>query len=100
MMNGRSGDTYHISTDNVISIRDLVEKICKKLGADFSKSVEVVGDRLGKDSAYHLDSSKLRNELNWTDHNSLDEGLDQCINWIKNNLAALKEQPFDYIHKP
>jgi len=100
MTNGKSGDTYHISTNNVISIRDLVAKICNKLGADFSKSVEVVGDRLGKDSAYHLDSTKLRNELNWVDHISIDEGLDQCIAWIKKNLAALKDQPFDYIHKP
>lgn len=100
MTNGKNGDTYHISTNNVISIRDLVEKICNKLGADFSKSVEVVGDRLGKDSAYHLDSAKIRNELNWADHISLDEGLDQCVAWTKKNLAALKEQPFDYVHKP
>lgn len=100
MKNGKSGDTYHISTNDVISIKDLVEKICDKLGADFNSSVEVVGDRLGKDSAYHLESSKLRKELNWVDNISLDQGLDQCIEWIKNNLAELKQQPFDYIHKP
>lgn len=100
MTNGKSGDTYHISTNNVISIRDLVEKICNKLGADFNACVEVVGDRLGKDSAYHLDSTKIRQELNWVDHVSVDEGIDKCITWIKSNLAALKEQPFDYVHKP
>lgn len=100
MENGKNGETYHISTNDVISIRELVERICNRLGADFNKSVEVVGDRLGKDSAYHLDSTKLRKELGWMDHISLDQGIDQCIYWVKNNLSALKSQPFDYIHKP
>ena len=100
MKDGKSGDTYHISTSDVISIRDLVERICEKLGADFNSSVEVVGDRLGKDSAYHLDSAKLRKELGWQDNISLDQGLDQCVDWVKKNLAELKQQPFDYIHKP
>lgn len=99
MKNGKSGDTYHISTSDVISIRDLVERICQKLGADFNSSVEIVGDRLGKDSAYHLDSAKLRKELSWQDNTSLDQGLDQCVDWVKKNLAELKQQPFDYIHK-
>lgn len=48
MSQGKSGETYHISTNEVISIKDLVEVICQKLGADFNKSVEVVGERLGK----------------------------------------------------
>jgi dTDP-glucose 4,6-dehydratase len=100
MTEGTIGDTYHISTNDVISIRDLVEKICIKLGADFEKSVQMVGDRLGKDSAYHLASEKLRSELNWRDDISLDQGLDQCINWVQMNLSALKEQTFDYVHKP
>lgn len=98
--NGRNGDTYHISTDNVISVRDLVDRICTKLEVDFDKHVEVVGERLGKDSAYHLDSSKLRNELGWRDEISLDEGISQCIEWIRRDFDALKNHPYDYIHKP
>jgi dTDP-glucose 4,6-dehydratase len=100
MLDGKNGDTYHISTSSVISIRELVEMICSRLEADFSKSVEVVGDRLGKDLAYHLDSTKLRKELGWVDRISLDQGIDECILWVKKNLDALKEQQFDYIHKP
>ena len=100
MKNGRSGDTYHISTNEVIPIRKLVERICEKLGVRFDKHVEVAGERLGKDSAYHLDSSKLRNELGWQDHYTLDLGLDECIDWVRNNLDTIKQQPFDYVHKP
>lgn len=99
MKHGRNGDTYHISTKEVISIHDLVQKICLKLDVDFDQHVEVVGERLGKDSAYHLDSTKLRTELEWADHISLDEGIDECIHWVKENFEALQSQPYDYIHK-
>lgn len=100
MLYGRTGETYHISTDEVISIRELVERICQKLEVRFEDYAEVVGERLGKDAAYQLDSTKLRTELGWRDRMALDKGLDQCIEWVKANLEALQDQPFDYIHKP
>lgn len=100
MKNGRVGDTYHISTNEVISIRDLVEKICARMGVRFEDHVRVVGDRLGKDSAYHLDSTKLRTELGWQDRIGLDQGIDECIAWVRDNFDALKAQPYDYVHKP
>ncbi len=100
MLNGRNGETYHISTNEVITIRELVEKLCQKLGVRFENHAEIVGERLGKDAAYQLDSTKLRTELGWQDKVGLDQGLDQCIDWVKTNFEALKNQPFDYIHKP
>ena len=100
MLGGHNGDTYHISTSEVISIRDLVEKICQKLGRSFEDHVEVVGERLGKDSAYHLDSSKIRQELKWQDTINLDQGLDECIAWVKKYFDVLSTQEHNYIHKP
>ena len=99
MKNGQNGDTYHISTNEVVSILKLVEHICSKLEVKFEDHVEIVGDRLGKDSAYHLDSTKLRDELDWQDCISLEEGIKECINWVKNNFDVLKKQPFEYQHK-
>jgi dTDP-glucose 4,6-dehydratase len=99
MKNGQDGQAYHISTNEVISIRNLVEKICEKLNVPFEDHVEFVGDRVGKDSAYHLDSKKIRSELGWEDKITLDQGLDDCISWVKSNLEVLKQQPFDYLHK-
>lgn len=99
MLNGHNGDTYHISTPEVVSIRDLVERICRKLNVRFEDHVEVVGERLGKDSAYHLDSTKLRTELGWADQIALDQGLDECIAWARLHFDALKAQPYDYQHK-
>lgn len=93
------GETYHISTRDIVTIRQLVERICAKLGVRFEEHVDIVGERLGKDAAYMLDSTKLRESLGWRDHVSLDTGLDECIAWVKTNLEELKTQPLGYVHK-
>ena len=93
------GETYHISTDRIITIRALVEMLCERLNKNFSDCVEVVGERLGKDSAYWLDSSKLRQGLGWGDQMSLEDGIEHCIEWVQSNLEILKDQPAQYIHK-
>ena len=100
MEGGKNGDTYHISTNDVISIRDLVSHICTRLNVRFEDHVEIVGERLGKDSAYHLESSKVRAELKWQNQINFDQGLDECIAWVTENFEALRAQPYDYVHKP
>jgi dTDP-glucose 4,6-dehydratase len=94
------GEVYHISTDRIISIKDLVMLICEKLGARFDTQVKIVGERLGKDNAYWLSSSKLRDDIGWRDEVSLEVGLDQCLAWVKSNQAVLNSHPINYIHKP
>jgi len=97
---GRVGEAYHVSTDRIISIRELVEMICARMGARFEDHVDVVGERLGKDAAYLLDSRKLRSELGWQDRVSLEQGVDQVIAWVDANLDELRRQTMDYVHKP
>ena len=93
------GEIYHFSTCRNISIRSLVELIAKQLDVDFDENVDIVGERLGKDAAYLLDSTKAREALGWKDQISLEQGIEETIAWVKDNLNVLKEQPFDYIHK-
>ena len=94
------GEIYHFSTSQNISIRVLVELIAKEMKVDFNKYVEVVGERLGKDAAYLLDSTKARETLGWQDEISLEQGIEETIAWVRDNLDILKQVPFDYIHKP
>lgn len=94
------GETYHVSTNEVVTVRELVERICAKLGANFDDCVEIADERVGKDNAYMLDSRKLRKSLDWVDRISLDQGLDECITWVKANFEELRHQPMDYVHQP
>lgn len=96
---GLAGEAYHISTDSYISIRELVELICKMMKASFTKAVEIVDERPGKDAAYLLDSGKLRKELSWADSIKLEEGIQETIDWVNDNFEELKKQPSEYVHK-
>ena len=98
-IDGIQGDSYHISTNETITIRELVEKICELTNANFSELVEVSEDRLGKDQAYLLDSSKLRENFAWQDKINLEQGLIDTLSWVDNNIEILKSLPADYIHK-
>ena len=98
--NGDPGEIYHLSTTRNISVRSLVRMIGEQMGISFEKHVEVVGERLGKDAAYLLDSTKARSTLEWEDRISLEQGIEETIAWVMDNLDILKQLPFDYIHKP
>ena len=71
-----------------------------KLDVDFNECVNTSEERLGKDGSYQLDSSKIRSDLGWKDNINLNDGIDSCINWIKENFDILQSQPLNYIHKP
>jgi dTDP-glucose 4,6-dehydratase len=51
-LEGSNGHVYHLSTPQLISIRDLVAKICSRLGVAFEDCVDIVGERLGKDGVH------------------------------------------------
>ncbi len=95
---GRLGETYHISTEELISIKDLVLRIYELAGVD--ALVAATDDRPGKDAGYLLDSTRLRAELDWQPKVPLTEGLSGVIDWIDENLETLRALPDDYLHKP
>jgi len=98
-LNGVIGDSYHISTKSTITIRNLVQLVCDKMDVSFNDYVDVVDDRPGKDAAYLLDSSKLRDGLNWKDLITLDQGIEEVIEWVGQYIDILDKQEFEYIHK-
>jgi dTDP-glucose 4,6-dehydratase len=98
--NGTLGDTYHISGYELVSIRTLVEMILARLGKSFEDCVEIGPERPGKDTAYTLDSFKLRTELGWRDTFSLEQGIDDVIAWAKRFEGDMAKLPTKYDHKP
>jgi len=99
-LRGRQGETYHISGNELVTIRKLVESILAKLGKNFDECVELGPERPGKDAAYMLDSSKLRDDLGWRDRIPLGDGIDDVIAWAKRFQDQLPALPSSYIHKP
>jgi dTDP-glucose 4,6-dehydratase len=98
--NGTVGNSYHISGYELVSIRTLVEIILNRLNKSFEDCVEVGPERPGKDSAYTLDSFKLRTELGWRDSVSLQQGIDDVIAWAERFRNDIPKLPIKYAHKP
>jgi len=94
-----NGETFHISTEEFVSIRALVEKIIDMIGVNFEDVVTLGSERLGKDQAYFLDSQKVRKSLGWKDKITLEQGLEETIGWVKDNLHALRTKEISYVHK-
>jgi dTDP-glucose 4,6-dehydratase len=96
---GVPGEAYHISTDEVVSIRELVQRACALTDISFADLVIEGPERPGKDDTYMLDSTRLRQKLGWAPNISLDEGMRGTLEWIDANLAVLADAPDSYIHK-
>ena len=83
----------------MISIRDLVQMTCDRMGVAFDEHVDIAEERLGKDASYSLATNKLRDTLGWEDQISLEEGVDDIIKWVDTHFEELKTQEMNYIHK-
>ena len=57
--------------------------------------IEFVEDRPGHDDRYALDSSKIREELNWSESKNFEDGLQNTIDWYLNNDEWSKELSSD-----
>lgn len=96
----KPGSIYHFSTERRVSIRELVELICRRMDADFNKYVEVAPARLAQDAAYLLDISRARAELGWEPQCELEAIIDDTTRWMREWWNDLKNAPRSYIHKP
>ena len=55
------GETYHISSKKIISIKDLVKLVGSKFNKELSHITKISKkDRIGKDNLYNLNSNKLK----------------------------------------
>ena len=97
--NANPGECFHISTNEIISIKNLVQKICNVLNVKYEDFVVSTDERLGKDLSYSLDSKKLRKTFKWEEKYNLDQGILETINWIKNNKKLFMNMPWVYEHK-
>jgi dTDP-glucose 4,6-dehydratase len=99
ILSGVIGETYHFSTSDFVTIRQLVQKIHQIMDVNHDEFVEVTEDRPGKDLKYLMSDKKSQRELSWKPSISLDEGLLSCCKWVGDNFKELCRFPLNYEHK-
>jgi len=94
--NGERGHKYNIGGDNEIRNIDLVNKIiilCDNLlgrsKGDSKSLIKFVEDRKGHDYRYSVDSSKLKNDLDWYPKTNFEKGLKKTILYYLKKFGAV-----------
>lgn len=93
---GKIGETYNIGGHNERTNLALVHALCdiidKKLGREEGHSrnlISFVTDRPGHDRRYAIDAEKIKNELGWEPRYTVEQGLEETIDWYLNNKEWL-----------
>jgi dTDP-glucose 4,6-dehydratase len=82
------GGVYNVATSEEIAITRLVEIIAEKLGV---KNPEIIfkGNRSADPDRRLLNTDKLRSATGWDPRISLSQGLDMCIEFLKETNERL-----------
>tara|TARA_Y100001970_G_scaffold290789_1_gene425740 strand:+ start:58 stop:1104 length:1047 start_codon:yes stop_codon:yes gene_type:complete len=93
LSNGKTGETYNIGGNQELTNIALVEKICdilddikpSKINNSYRDLITFVKDRPGHDFRYAIDSTKIKNELNFIPKETIDKGLRKTVKWYLEN---------------
>ncbi len=80
---GKPGETYCVGGEERTNLQ-VTQRILELLGRDESM-IEYVGDRLGHDFRYAMDTTKIESELDWRPEHDVDEWLGRTVEWYKQN---------------
>lgn len=83
---GRSGEIYNIGGGTELTNIEIANKILELMGCD-DAMIEYVEDRKGHDLRYSVDWSKSKRELGYEPQVDFEIGLQQTINWYRDNEA-------------
>jgi len=96
---GKVGDIYNIGGLNEIANIDIVGLLCEILdeaipkanGKSYKSQIIFVQDRLGHDTRYAIDASKIKNNLNWHPLETFETGITKTVNWYLQNQDWVKD---------
>lgn len=83
---GTIGEVYNIGSETEKSNIDIIHYLLHALGKS-PQLISYVQDRLGHDTRYAIDASKLRNTLHWKPSYTFEDGLNETIAWYKKHLS-------------
>lgn len=86
LLDGKPGEVYNVGADSEQTNISVVETILETLGKP-RDLITYVEDRLGHDRRYAIDSSKMREELEWKPIHQFEASLRETIQWYIDNKA-------------
>jgi len=93
LLKGTTGNFYNVSSGEFKENLEVAKLVLDYFSLDYSQ-ISFIGDRLGHDFRYAIDSAKIKKELGWEARIRFEDGLKETIAWYVSNLgsvAALQE---------
>ncbi len=97
-LNAKPGETYNIGGLNEKKNIEVVTSICNILDntiplkdGKYKSLINFVDDRPGHDKRYAIDSSKIKDELNWEPKETFETGLKKTVKWYLDNREWCNE---------
>tara|TARA_B100000945_G_scaffold55202_2_gene40545 strand:- start:1575 stop:2615 length:1041 start_codon:yes stop_codon:yes gene_type:complete len=78
------GDVINFGGENEKTNLEIVNEIIKQIGNSTSE-IKHIKDRLGHDRRYAINNKKAKDVLNWSPKIIWVNGIEETINWYKNN---------------
>ena len=92
-------EEFNFSTNEEVSISELVEIICQITKVDKEKIIRYGPERPGKDMFYRMDINKAKSLLKWSPQTSLKKGLFLVNEWIKDGFLKFTKESWSYNHR-
>jgi dTDP-glucose 4,6-dehydratase len=86
---GREGEIYNIGARQEMPNIEIARLILHSLGKD-DRWITFVQDRPGHDRRYAIDPAKIERELGWKPAIAFPEGIEQTIQWYRQNESWVK----------
>ena len=96
LKSNKHGEIYNCGVDKPITMRKLVEVICNKLNKNFDDVVKITKGRKSEDQRYWVNSSKIKSKLGWKPVISIEDGIEDCIDWVERYQNELKLETTDF----
>lgn len=87
---GQIGEVYNIGGLDVVENLEMARRLLRATGKA-ETLLTYVKDRPGHDRRYALDCSKMERHLGWKPSVSLDDGLQQTVDWYRENSAWIAQ---------
>ena len=93
LQNGQIGETYNIGGNNEMRNINIVNTICTILDElrprnekeSYTELISYVTDRPGHDFRYAINTSKIKNQLEWKPKETFETGIHKTIQWYLDN---------------
>jgi CDP-glucose 4,6-dehydratase len=86
---GARGEAFNAGVGRPVSVRELIEALCRAAGADVEPDYRGQGTPPGEIDRQYVDAGKLRGLTGWEPRVELDEGLRRTVRWYRDHPQAL-----------